>query len=193
MKSYFVAIIACMAIATTTIAQNSNAHRVFGKGQTDIQLGVGLLPSSKILDDADTKFIPVTLQASHFFGKNFSLGLAFTRAASQGQPIIISDGLSQRVTNTLNQAALRAAFHITKVDNVDFYGGFLAGLNMEKFTVDQGNMDYLMEYRGLKENKTTVAYTGFIGTSIAFTKHISAFAEAGFGASFLTAGIGYRL
>lgn len=168
-------------------------NRVFGKGQTDIQLGYGLFAMSKILDDATTLLPPVTIRAQRFLGNNFSLGVGYTQSSHQSQPIIIRDGIAQRVTNNTHQAALQAAFHVTKMDNVDLYGGFKLAMNFQQFEVDQGNFDYISTHMGIQPEKTQVTYTGFVGGRYAFAKKWSAFGEIGFSQALMTLGVGYRI
>ncbi len=175
-------------------AQNySNTGRDFGKGQTDIQIGYGLLPTAVIMDNATTKLPPLSIRAERFLSGNFSLGVAFTMSSYQGEPIIIGDGLSQRVTNTTQQVVLRPAFHFTEIKNADLYGGFQLGINFEEYEVDSGNFDFLKTYMGIQPQRTKMAYSAFIGGRYALGQRWSTFGEIGFGASLLTAGIGFRI
>lgn len=167
--------------------------RVFEKGQTDIQLGHGFFTLSSLLDDASTKLPPLTIQAGRFLGNNFSLGVSYTRSAHESQPFVINDGLVQRVTNNTHQAGIRAAFHMTKLDNADLYGGFKLAMNFQRFSVDKGDFEYLSNHMNIVPKRNKATYTAFIGGRYAFTKRLSAFGEIGFSQSLLTAGIGYRL
>ena len=183
-------------MATTLSAQSYAPHsptRVFGKGQADLQVGYGFLALSSLLDDATTKLPPLTVQASRFLCGNFSLGVSYTQSSHESQPIIINDGLAQRVTNNTHQAGLRAAFHMTKLDNADLYGGFKLALNFQKFSVDQEDFSYLSQHMGIVPSSTKASYTAFLGGRYAFAKKWSAFGEIGFSQALLTVGLGYRI
>ncbi len=173
--------------------QYSQPKRIFKKNQMDVQAGVGLLPMARILDGATMKMLPVSIEVNRMLGDRFSLGLSHGRSVAESRPIIISDGVSQRVTNHTNQTALKAAFHLTRLDNADFYGGFMLTVNDSKFSVDKGDMDFLKTHHGIVSRKTKLTYTGFVGSRYAISSKWNLFGELGFGESVLTVGVGYRI
>jgi hypothetical protein len=182
-------------LATLFFMNNTNAQSkpVMGKGNTDFTLGIGVMSSSAFLDDARTIMPPLTLQVRRHIGENFSLGLSYSQSNYQSQPIIVSDGLAQKVTNRSQQLGLKGAFHYNKLEHVDFYGGFLLALNHSKFSVDYGDFDYLEKHKNIQQQADKVTYTGFVGAEYVFSNRMAAFSEVGFGASILTFGVGYRL
>ncbi len=172
--------------------QYSQPQRIFKKNQMDIQSGVGLLPLASILDGATMKMLPVSIEVNRMLGDHFSLGFFHGRSVAESRPIIISDGVSQRVTNRTSQTALKAAFHLTRLDNADFYGGFMLAVNDSKFSVEKGDMDFLKTHHGIVSRKTKMTYTGFVGSRYAISSKWNLFGELGFGESILTVGLGYR-
>lgn len=196
MKNIFIVTVAMFLFATSISAQDyspKKPNRVFGKKQTDLQVGYGLVALSKVLDGATTILPPITIQADRFLSPNFTLGVSYVQSSHQSKPIIVRDGFSQRVTNHTHQAGLRGAFHVTKIDNVDLYGGFKLAVNFQDFSVDQGDFDYLTNHLGIVEQKTKVTYTAFLGGRYAFSKKWSAFGEIGFSQALITMGVGYRI
>lgn len=196
MKNFLIITLTLVLSATTLSAQSyayKDPNRIFGKGQTDFQVGYGLVALSSVLDGAKTILPPVTIQASRFLGSNFSLGVSYTQSSHQSKPIIIRDGFSQRVTNHTHQAGLRAAFHVTKLDNADLYGGFKLAVNFQDFSVDQGDFEYISTHMGIVPQSTKATYTAFLGGRYAFAKKWSAFGEIGFSQALVTLGVGYRI
>jgi hypothetical protein len=173
--------------------QYSQPNRIFKKNQMDIQAGIGLLPMARILDGATIKMMPVSIEVNRMLGDHFSLGLFHGRSVAESRPIVIPDGVSQRVTNHTSQTALKAAFHVTRIDNADFYGGFMLAVNDSKFSVDKGDLDFLKTHHGIVPRKTKLTYTGFVGSRYAISSKWNLFGELGFGESILTVGFGYRL
>lgn len=188
-----IALLLCVTCAQAQDYSNKKPTRVFGKKQTDIQLGYGLVALSSVLDGATTILPPLTLQADRFLGPNFSFGVSYTESSHQSKPIITRDGFAQKVTNHTRQAGVRAAFHVTKLDNADIYGGFKLAVNFQEFSVDQGDFDYMSTHLGIVPQSTKASYTAFIGGRYALTKRLSTFGEIGFSQALLTVGLGYRL
>lgn len=194
MKNLLLGMAAFLMLSTNLDAQNySRPTRIFKKGQTDIQIGYGLLTTASIMDKANTKFPPVSIRGDRFMSDNFSLGVSYTVASHRGQPFIIPDGLEQRITNTTHQLALRPTFHITSLKNTDLYGGIMVGLNFEEFSVDQGNTTFITEHKNFQPQRIKGIYTAFVGGRYVLSKRWSAFGEIGYSTSLLTIGMGYRI
>ncbi|MFQ5446481.1 MAG: hypothetical protein ACE5FF_06070 [Saprospiraceae bacterium] len=174
-------------------AANAQSKHLMGKGNMDFTFGIGMMSSSSFLDGAQTNMPPLTLQVRRYLGENFSLGLSYTQASYESLPIIVSDGLAQRVTNRSQQLGLKGAFHYNKLDHLDFYGGFLLAVNHSKFSVDYGDFEYLSKHMNIQEKASTLTYTGFAGAEYIFASRVTAFTEVGFGSSIFTFGVGYRL
>ena len=194
MKNLLIGMTAFLLLSMNLSAQDyGKPKRVFDKGQTDIQIGYGLLTTAVILDDATTNLPPITIRGDRFFSDNFSLGVAYTVASHTNQPYIIPDGLAQRIKNTTHQVVVRPTFHMTSLKNLDLYGGFNVGLNFEMFSVDRGSTEYITEHLNFQPQKTKAVYTAFVGGRCVLDKKWSAFGEIGYGVSLLSFGVGYRI
>ncbi len=194
MKNLLFGLVAFVMLSVNLNAQNhSSSVQDFGKGQTYIQVGYGIISTSSMLDNATSKLPPLSIRIERFMGENFTLGLAYTMSSHQGEPIIVGDGFSQRVTNTTQQIALRPAFHFTNIKKADLYGGFQLGVSFEKFEVDRGDFDFLENHLGIHPQNTKVAYSAFVGGRYAINNRWSTFGEIGFGAALVSAGIGFRI
>jgi len=194
MKNLLFVFLTTVAFSVNLHAQDySRSTQDFGKGQTIIELGYGVLPTNSVLENAGTKLPVLSLRADRFMGEKFSLGVSYTVSSQQGAPIIVGDGFSQRVTNTTHQVALRPTFHYTKAAKADLYGGINLGVNLEKYDVDFGDFSYIHEHLGIQPQRTKMVYSAFVGGKYALGNHLSAFGEVGFGASLVTLGVGYRL
>lgn len=194
MKTILITFLGCLlAFSSLEAQQYKQAKRTFGKGQTEIQIGAGVVPTTRVLDGAELNVLPLSVAVEHYFGKNFSLGAMYNYASSVGKQIISSDGISHRVVNNTHQVGLKTAFHVTRIDNVDLYGGMLISANFQRFSAEEGSLDYLVEHRGVTPEKTKLSYTAVVGGRYAFTNRLSAFGEFGFGASLLTVGVGFQI
>ncbi|MEO1260620.1 MAG: hypothetical protein AAFZ15_17620 [Bacteroidota bacterium] len=194
MKNLLIGTITLLMFSINLTAQDyGKPKRIFQKGQTDIQIGYGLLTTAVILDNATTNIPSLTIRGDRFFSDNFSLGVAYTVSSHTGQPYLIPDGLPQRIKNTTHQVVVRPTFHMTNIKNLDLYGGFNLGLNFEMFSVDRGNADYVTEHLGFQSQRTKGVYTAFVGGRYVIDKRWSAFGEVGYSTSLFSFGVGYRI
>lgn len=195
MKNTLFVITALLCVLPTILKAQDYRQpvRIFKKGQTDVQLGMGILPTALLLDRASMKLLPVSIEVNHMLGNRFSLGLFHGQSIAESRPIVSVDGVQQRVTNHTSRTALKAAWHINSLPNADFYGGFMLALTDARFSVDIGDMGYLENHLGMVRRKTKLTYTGFVGGRYALTFKWNLFGEFGFGDSILTLGAGYRI
>ena len=85
----------------------------------------------------------------------------------------------------------RAAWHYTElpVDKLDLYGGVMAGLYIETYSYSDNDPGYdYDDYSG----GTAVYPSFYVGARYWFASNVGAFAEAGYGASFLSVGISFK-
>ena len=190
MRTILFSFLATLIILNTV---NAQSKQLMGKGNTDFTVGIGVMSSSSFMDDARTILPPLTLQVRRFVGEQFSLGLSYSQSSYQSQPVIVSDGLAQKVTNRSQQLGLKGAFHYNQLAHLDFYGGFLLAVNHSKFSVNYGNLDYLENHMNIRPEADKVTYTGFVGAEYIFSNRMAAFTEVGFGSSILTFGGGDRM
>ncbi|HHM20635.1 MAG TPA: hypothetical protein ENJ20_01310, partial [Bacteroidetes bacterium] len=176
MKNYLIGMAAFFMLSIHLQAQDYGKQvRYFKKGQTDIQLGFGLLNAAAIMDGASAKMPALNIKGDRFFSDNFSLGVGYHFFSHESQPYLIPDGIVQRLTNTTHQLTLRPAFHITGLKSTDFYGGILLGLAFESFSVDKGGFDYQYQHQNLRPKQTKGIYGGFVGARYILTRHFCIF------------------
>ncbi|MEO1263067.1 MAG: hypothetical protein AAFZ15_29935 [Bacteroidota bacterium] len=169
-------------------------ERYFSKGQSDLQIGIGLVPVDVILDKATVKTMPHTVELNRMMGDKFSMGLFYSRSVVESQLQPQQDGVEQQIEKDFRQTGLKFAFHFNQYKNFDSYGGFSLAFNHQYFKVVEGDEAYLVNHLNFQPKRTGIGYSGFVGTRLAIRKNWSAFAELGLGGnSFLTCGIGYRL
>lgn len=161
-------------------------------GKTKIMAGFGLGQTATAFDSGQSNYLPFNIQLQHNLSSKFSLGLLYSRASYDGPQHIVSDGLLQQLKHTYQQVALKAAFHINRIEKLDLYGGMQLGMNFSKFEANQGSFDYFSNHLGLELNKTELLYTGFVGAAYDIFHGFSIYSELGFGTTFLNTGIGYR-
>ena len=159
---------------------------------TKIMAGIGLGQTATAFEGGQNNFLPFNIQLQHKFSSKFSLGLSYSRVSYDGSQYIVSDGLFQQLKHTYQQAAMKAAFHIDRIEKLDLYGGMQLGLTFSKLETNQGSFDFFSRHLGLKPNSTELLYTGFVGAAYDIAYGFSIYSELGFGTTFLSTGIGYR-
>lgn len=169
--------------------------RIFKSKQLDGTFGIGVLPTF-LMDDAKSKLLPVSLGLEYRFSEVFSLGLAAGHSVSESKSRLIADGIKANWTNSFYLVALRPAFHVTRVEDWDFYGGFSIGVNHSELSgSSNGTKADLHDYerhRGIGSN-TNVAFSGFTGVRYVIDPKWTVGAELGFGVSIFTIGMNYLL
>lgn len=193
MKATLLLLVSIICFANLCEAQHKKPDRIFKKGQSDVQIGVGLVPTY-FMDKAKMIVPPVSLEFNHLLSDHFSLGAYAGHSVSQSKPGITSDGIPQSVQNKHFQFGLKGGIHITKWDNFDWYGGFMLAYNHSKFkAVDNSDMQFMEQHLGIERKKEKFTYTGFLGVRYAFEPKYTLFGEAGFGVSLLTVGVSRKI
>ena len=87
----------------------------------------------------------------------------------------------------------RAAWHWTEipVEKLDVYGGVMAGLYIESYKYED-NDPFDNDYYDTYDAKSRVYPSLFVGARYMFAGGFGAFAEAGYGASFLSLGLCFK-
>jgi len=83
----------------------------------------------------------------------------------------------------------RGTFHydVFKVKNLDTYGGAMVAFHVVNYT------DNLPQYVNYEDDHASAAYASiYAGAKYYFTPQFAAFAELGYGVSWLTMGVGYK-
>ncbi|NOZ46263.1 MAG: hypothetical protein GXO79_05720 [Chlorobi bacterium] len=83
----------------------------------------------------------------------------------------------------------RGYYHMQLIDNFDTYGGLMIGYNIvsAKQTGDWSGIT------GLGATSSGISYSLFLGARYYFNDNLGAMAELGYGISYLTLGIAYKL
>lgn len=87
----------------------------------------------------------------------------------------------------------RGTYQYSVSDKFDLYGGLLLSMNFSKFKHESNDPDYYNYNYNYSESGSNLGLTLFGGARYGFTENIGAFAELGYGISYLTLGIGYKL
>lgn len=85
---------------------------------------------------------------------------------------------------------VRSAYHYTglKSDKADLYGGLMLSYNILKYKFEDKNGSSAGSY-GIGSYGNGTGLTAYVGANYFFTANIGAFAELGYGVSYLTLGI----
>lgn len=85
----------------------------------------------------------------------------------------------------------RGTYQYSVSDKFDVYGGLLLSMNFSSFK-NESNDPYWNNYN-YNYGGSNLGLTAFCGARYGFTENLGAFAELGYGISYLTLGIGYKL
>ena len=179
--------------AFTLSAQNyAKIDPAFKKGRIDAQVGIGLTPT--FIGDKGTATVPPLFASiDYLLSKKLSLGLYGAHSVTESVEDIFVDGIRGQWRNHHSEAGVRIGIHFTEQEKWDFYGGLNLGVRHNKVEDMLDKMEQLNIYKGIKPVSNSFAYGGFVGARYAFKERLSAFAEAGTGASLIKVGVGFRL
>ncbi|SMO33801.1 Outer membrane protein beta-barrel domain-containing protein [Saccharicrinis carchari] len=190
MKQLSLTIAFFLGVLSSTLAQ----PLTFGQQSIGISIGI---PS--MYDHAYTKQSPA-ISALYEYGISDKIGIGYigvggllSLAGGEYNAPILSQSVSYKLSQTL--IGPRAAYHFDMVDltgnkdwqNLDVYSGAFLGLKFESAKYTEPNTS-----KKLKNNNTKLVTDLFAGIRYAFTPHIGAFGEIGFGVSYLSVGVSFR-
>lgn len=179
--------------AFTLSAQNyAKVIPAFKKGRIDAQIGIGLTPTF-IGNKGKATVPPLFASIDYLVGKKISLGLYGAHSVTESVEDIYIDGIRGQWKNHHTEAGVRIGVHFLEQEKWDFYGGLNLGLRHNKIEDMLEGMKQLNIYKGIESLNTTFAYGGFVGARYAFQERLTAFSEAGTGASLIKVGLGFRL
>lgn len=180
----------------------------FAKGQKDLDIGVGLgsryyTHSSLYASYSSTPVMSVALD----FGitDEISLGGFFGFASTKWQYTGTdycgngNNGVFYTYTDSYKwnffMIGVRGAYHFSKFidnDKVDLYVGLMLGDNYAKFSYTTNAP--CNEHQSFYNSNLYggFIFTGFAGCRYRFNDHVGAFAELGYGVSYLTLGLNYK-
>lgn len=91
--------------------------------------------------------------------------------------------------------AARASYHLDDLisSNTELYGGLMVGMRFQHFRFSTTNPDPSANLWNYNSGELYRAISLFVGGRYYFSKELSAFGEAGYGLSWITLGISYKL
>jgi hypothetical protein len=176
----------------------------FQKGQTDINIGVGL--GNTFIDGSYRNYLPpLSISAEIGITNDVSLGGYFGIAGASstyyyydnGNPHW-NNGNGYYYTDTYRWTyyivGLRAAYHFGRfiqIDKLDCYAGLMLAGDFvhESYTTDSPYPDHVYTHTGSSGLIASI----YVGARYRFNNHIGAFAELGYGISVLTVGVNFKL
>lgn len=172
----------------------------FRKGDIEFKAGIGILPT---FIDKKSKVVTPPVQATigYRINPNFSVnafaGYSSTIGAIDAKP----DGSSYQSKNDFLVVGLRLEGHMTRIENVDIYGGLTLAYNKPFVThtqltfpqhpINDAGTPSPTPFNPNVKNNNVIA-GGFVGGSWYFAKNIAVFGEVGYGVSIATVGLGYK-
>ncbi len=162
----------------------STAHAQFEKGQIDVNLGVGLLPT--YLGSGFTSTLPpIGLSVDYGVTDNISIGGFASYSAAKYDFSGFGSNSEWKYTYVIVGA--RGAYHFEMSnEKFDPYAGALLGYNVASVTTEDDNIDTSSVSAG------GFAYSVFLGARYRFTEKIGVFAELGYGISVLQLGLNVK-
>lgn len=182
----FVVFLFCAAFSTGVNAQN-----MFSKGDNILNVGVGI--GSTLGGSGYSSIIP-PLSLSYergiidnLFDEKSSLGIGgyIGYASSKDEWFTGSTKYSWKYNYTIIGA--RGVLHYQLVDKLDTYGGLLLGYN-----IVSSKFDGVIDAGTRKAAGSDLGWALFIGGRYYFKDNIAAFAELGYGISYLTVGVSFK-
>ena len=90
---------------------------------------------------------------------------------------------------------VRGTFHYELNDKFDTYAGLMLGLYTYSYSYKDNYADYsdYYGYYNYNNNSSNLAFSGFVGTRYYFSKSMALNAEVGYGFTYISAGITFKL
>ncbi len=179
--------IAALLFTNQTIAQNAN----FSKGQTDINIGIGLF-ATMYGSGVNTSIPPVGFSLDKGITDKFSVGGYLGFSTAKSDVISFSDGTEASWKFKYIVVGARGSYHFKLIDKMDTYAGLMLGWNAAKATFSSNDpaLEALIDTEPSAGGFTWAAH---IGARYSINEKIGAFAELGYGVSVLTIGATIKL
>jgi hypothetical protein len=140
--------------------------------------------------------LPLEATLEYRFNRKIGIGTSYSMAKYQST----KDDFGNQWQFNSQLIAIRALAHINRLKKFDFYGGIMLGGLQQKVSAvadvapeKAHTTQQIMQSHGVKPRKISVLYSAVIGAKRQFGKRVILYAEAGFGLSMLSAGIGYNI
>jgi len=192
MKSFVSTIVAIIFLSTVNLHAQKLPTRLIKKGQADMYMTVGLLPTF-LADGAKQTLLPLNIGADFMVGDNFSVGGTFGHSISETGNKQFQGGENGNLKNSYYEFALKTGLHVTKHDNMSIYGGFILSYHLSNVKATEGDLKKIAYHTGIQSNTSKVIPGGYMGFKYAVSKKMTVMAELGYGVSILRVGAGYRI
>lgn len=192
MKALSIFIVTLICMSSINLHAQKLPTRLFKKGQTDVYMTVGLVPTF-LADGAQQKLIPLNIGADFMVGDNFSIGGTFGHSISEtGSKEFIGDERGN-LKNSYYEFALKTGLHVTKHDNMSIYGGLSLSYHLSHIQAVEGDLKKIAYHTGIQSTSSKLIPGGYMGFKYAIKKKITLMAEVGYGVSIFRMGVGYRI
>ena len=159
---------------------------------TDIQIGIGLLPTF-LKAKAKMEHPPLQLSADCRVSKNFSIGASVGYSETSFRKYFYTYQGEVRWQNNFSTAGLRFAAHSNSMGNWHIYGGTHLGIGISRIEILEGNTEKVRTSLGMEEKNTRLLLTGFMGTRYQVGKKMALYSEISLGVSLATVGVSVRI
>ena len=188
---FFFALFTFTFFTTNMYAQPFTDEVEFKKGDIEIGLGIGLLPTF-VSENAKTKIPPVSIMLGYRIKQFFSLGAYAGFSSSDGYDVasIFDDPAPEDpvLRNDFYILGLRAEGHFNR-ERTDFYGGAMISYNYSDITTELKPGDKMPENIEIEKDNGGFKYSGYIGLKYMATKRFGIFGEVGYGVSLINLGL----
>ncbi len=194
MKRKVLLIVAVLFLSFT----NLKAQDVFSKGALAVNATVGL--GSHYGVGYNMGIPPLSLAADfgvvdNLIGDNGSVGVGgYFGFATNSYKYTYYSNYYYKSTVTRMCFGVRGTFHYQLSNKLDTYAGLMLGLYTYSYRYkDNYNDLYNYDYYYNNSNSADFAFSGFIGTRYYFSKAMALTAEVGYGFTYISAGITFKL
>lgn len=179
---------------TQAFGQYKHPNRLFKKGETDLFLQIGVVPTY-LMDKSKIVLPPIGLRSERRIGRNYSLGLEAAHSKSQKTDYFKPLEEVREYANTSYFFGLRNAVHCDcrSLDDIDIYGGVTLGYSLTLIEVLNGEFGPPEWHRNIRPRRGSITYAAFMGVRYACGPWLSLSAELGFGVSILQLGVGIKI
>ncbi|MFN3952176.1 MAG: outer membrane beta-barrel protein [Thermaurantimonas sp.] len=161
-----------------TVASSVESAAQYEAGDKLLNVGIGLGFS---LGSGKSTLPPISLSYEHGFTDKISVGGFLGYAGSKVENSLY------KINYTYLMLGARGSYHFYVNNNIDAYGGVLLGYNILSSKIDpEPPIPISTASSGL-------VYGFYVGGRYYFTEKIGAFAELGYGISYVTVGLAVKL
>ena len=166
----------------TLLLVQSISAQSFEYGDKVLNLGLGI--SGNYFADSNVSLVVPPISVSYEYAFTHNLGVGNFGVGVYAGMLSVEDVVGYVYTSYL--FGLRGNYHFYKTDKIDTYGGLFMGASV----VDSNEP---ITYLNVYNPKSGVVVDGFLGLRYYLNQNMAVFSEIGFGISYLTVGISYKL